>query len=291
MSNVNIKAISMIAVFLMLYPMLTGLVVEKVKKAGRNYKLISLTLFFAFFMASGVAFILSGTVFASMPELALGIILVGAIPCSNMLIGWTGIAEASVEDALVVAVIGLLLIPIISPIIITYLGGAIIEVHPADLFKKLAIFIFAPMVLGYYTRKAIIKKKGMPYFMDVKQYFPNISALGILIIIFFSVAKVAHEVIDNPIVFLQVAGGLSIYYVVQTVLAVVAAKFFKLNYSQGMILILGATASSQAISLAIAASMFGGMTVFALSFKPILQVLYIMFLIYAMGPKIKKFLG
>ena len=281
----------MVAVLMMLYPMLTGLVVEKVKKAGRNYKLILLTLFFAFFVASSVAFALSRTVFADMPELALGIILVGAIPCSNMLIGWTGIADASVEDALVVAVIGLMLIPIISPLIVTYIGGPIIDIDTLGLVKNLAIFIFAPMILGYITRRIIIEKKGRPYFMDIKQYFPGISASGILLIIFFSVAKVAPQVLENPIVFLQVAGGLVIYYLVQTVLAVGAAKVFKLNYSQGMILILGATASSQAISLAIAASMFGGMTVFALSFKPILQVAYIMFLIYYIGPRIKKFLG
>ena len=58
-----------------------------------------------------------------------------------------------------------------------------------------------------------------------------------------------------------------------------------------MILILGATASSQAISLAVAATMFGSLTVFALAFKPILQVLYIMFLIYALGPSLRQFLG
>ncbi len=58
-----------------------------------------------------------------------------------------------------------------------------------------------------------------------------------------------------------------------------------------MILILGATASSQAISLSVAATMFPALTVFALSFKPLLQVLYIMLLIYGMGPWIKKFLG
>jgi len=290
-SIINIKAVSMLAVFMMLYPMLTGLAVEKVKKAGRNYKLISLTLFFAFFVASSTAYMLSQTVFASMPELALGIILVGAIPCSNMLIGWTGIADASVEDALVVAVIGLILIPIISPLIVTFIGGPIIEINTMELVKNLSIFIFAPMILGYFTRKTIIRKKGRPYFMDIKKYFPGVSASGILLIIFFSVAKVAPQVVENPFVFIQVAGGLAIYYFVQTVLAVGAAKLFKLNYGQGMILILGATASSQAISLAIAASIFGGMTVFALSFKPILQVAYIMFLIYYMGPKIKKFLG
>ncbi|RUA16982.1 MAG: arsenic resistance protein [Clostridia bacterium] len=289
--EMNIKLISMIAVFLMLYPMLTGMAVEKVKKAGRNYKLISLTLLFAFFVASGIAFVISRTIFANESELALGIILVGAIPCSNMLIGWSGIADASVEDALVIAVIGLLLIPILSPIIIRFSGGTLIPIDAKSLFINLLIFILIPLILGYFTRRAIIDRKGMPYFMEIKKYFPGVSALGILLIIFFSVAKVAHQVVGHPIVFLQVAVALFIYYIIQTVLSLGAAKLFKLRYEQGIILILGATASSQAISLALASTMFGGLTVFALAFKPILQVLYILFLIYAMGPTIKRFLN
>jgi len=290
MSEINIKPISMFAVFMMLYPMLTGMAVEKVKKAGRNYKLIGLTLFFAFVIASVTAYVLSRSVFASQPELALAIILVGAIPCSNMLIGWSGIADASVEDALVIAVIGLLLIPFLSPIIIRYSGGPIIPINTGRLFLNLVLYILVPLILGYYTRRTIIKKKGQPYFMNLKQYFPGISASGILIIVFFSVAKVAPVVIKEPIVFLLVAGGLFTYYLVQTFLSLVVAKLFRFNYAQGMILILGATASSQAISLALAATMFDSMTVFALSFKPILQVLYIMFLIYGLGPRIKKYL-
>ena len=290
MSEINIKPISMFAVFMMLYPMLTGMAVEKVKKAGRNYKLIGLTLFFAFVIASVTAYVLSRSVFASQPELALAIILVGAIPCSNMLIGWSGIADASVEDALVIAVIGLLLIPFLSPIIIRFSGGPIIPINTGRLFLNLILYILVPLILGYYTRRTIIKKKGQPYFMNLKQYFPGISASGILIIVFFSVAKVAPVVIKEPVVFLLVAGGLFTYYLVQTFLSLVVAKLFRFNYAQGMILILGATASSQAISLALAATMFDSMTVFALSFKPILQVLYIMFLIYGLGPRIKKYL-
>ena len=289
--GVNIKAISLFAIFLMLYPMLTGMVIEKVKKARRNYKLILLTLFFAFFVASGIACILSRTIFANNPELALGIILVGAIPCSNMLIGWSGIADASVEDALVIAVVGLLLIPILSPVIVKISGGPIIPINTRRLIFSLFVYILIPLILGYVTRREIICRKGMPYFMEVKQYFPGVSATGILLIIFFSVARVAPEAVQHPIVFLQVAVGLFAYYLVQTLLSVAIAKLFRLDYAQGMILILGATASSQAISLALAATMFGSMTVFALSFKPILQVLYIMFLIYALGPRLREFLG
>jgi ACR3 family arsenite efflux pump ArsB len=289
--RINIRAISLLAVFLMLYPMLTGMVVEKVKKAGRNYRLISLTLFFAFFMASATAYVLSRTIFINEPELALGIILVGAIPCSNMLIGWSGIADASVEDALVIAVVGLLLIPLLSPVIVRISGGPIIPIDTKHLILNLLVYVLVPLVFGYFTRREIIRRKGMPYFVEVKQYFPGVSAIGILLIVFFSVAKVAPKAIEHPIVFFQVTAGLFIYYLVQTLLAVAAAKLFRFDYARGMILILGATASSQAISLALAATMFGSMTVFALSFKPILQVLYIMFLIYALGPKLKKFLG
>jgi ACR3 family arsenite efflux pump ArsB len=289
--RINIRLISFVAVFMMLYPMLTGMAVEKVKQAGRNYKLISLTLFFAFFVASTIAFVISRTIFANAPELALGIILVGAIPCSNMLIGWTGIADASVEDALVIAVIGLLLIPVLSPLIVRLSGGPLLPIDTGRLFLNLLVFILVPLICGYFTRRTIINRKGMPYFMDLKKYFPGISATGILVIIFFSVAKVAHHVVGHPVVFLQVAGALFLYYIIQTALSLGAARLFRLNYAQGMILILGATASSQAISLALAATMFGGMTVFALAFKPMLQVLYIMFLIYAMGPRIRRFLN
>lgn len=290
-TKLNIRPVSIAAVFIMLYPMMTGMMVERVKRAGRNYKLILSTLFFAYFVASATAFLLSRTLLAPYPDLALAMVLVGAIPCSNMLIGWTGIAEASVEDAIVIAVIGLILIPSLSPVIIKLSGGAIVSVVFSQLMMSLLLYIFAPLVLGLLTRRLIIKKRGMDGFMEIKKYLPGISATGILLIVFFSVAKSARMVITHPIVFLLVLGGLSAYYLIQTILSIGAAKLLRLNYSQGMILIIGATASSQALSLSIAATMFSSITVFALSFKPILQVFYIMFLIYVLGPRIKRYLG
>jgi len=42
--SINIKPISVAPIFIVLYPMLTGMVVEKIKKAGRNFKLIIVIL-------------------------------------------------------------------------------------------------------------------------------------------------------------------------------------------------------------------------------------------------------
>lgn len=291
MKSLNIKPISMFAVFMMLYPMLTGMAVERVKTASKNFRLIISTHFLAFIVASATAFLISRTILAHEPDLALAMVLVGAIPCSNMLIGWTGIADASVEDAIVIAVTGLLLLPILSPILVRLNGGAIIPIPTLRLAGNLLLYIVVPLVLGYFTRKKIIAAKGKTYFMELKKVFPGISATGILIIIFFSVAKVATIILHKPILFLLVAVALFSYYLIQLGIAIIAAKVLRFRYEQGIILLLGATASSQAISLAIAATMFSSLTVFALSFKPILQVFFILAVIYGMGPWLKRFWG
>jgi len=291
MKALNIRPISIIAVFIMLYPMLTGMAVERVKTATKNYKLILSTLFLAFIVASATAFLISRTILANEPDLALAMVLVGAIPCSNMLIGWTGIADASVENAIVIAVLGLCLLPILSPILVRISGGAIIPIPTYRLAGNLMLYILIPLILGYLTRKRIITAKGMPYFMELKKVFPGISATGILIIIFFSVGKVARIILHKPVLFLLVAAALLSYYLIQLAIAVLAAKVLRFPYEMGIILLLGAMASSQAISLAIAATMFSSLTVFALSFKPMLQVFFILGVIYGMGPWLKRFWG
>jgi len=291
MRGLNIKPVSMAAVFIMLYPMLTGMAVERVRTAGKNYKLIISTLFLAFVVASATAFLISRTLLAREPDLSLAMVLVGAIPCSNMLIGWTGIADASVEDAIVIAVAGLLLLPLLSPVLVRISGNAIIPIPTLRLSGHLLLYIILPLVLGYVTRKRIIAVKGKAYFMELKKVFPGISAVGILLIIFFSVAKVAGIILHKPLLFLIVAAALFSYYLIQLVIAVLAVKVLRFSYEQGIILLLGATASSQAISLAIAATMFSSLTVFALSLKPMLQVFFILGIIYGMGPWLKKFWG
>jgi len=54
--HMNIMPVSIAAVFIMLYPILTGMEIEKVRQAGKNYSLIITTLIFAYFVASLTAF-------------------------------------------------------------------------------------------------------------------------------------------------------------------------------------------------------------------------------------------
>ncbi len=184
-----------------------------------------------------------------------------------------------------------MLVPVVSPFLMKLNGGVFVKFE----MKTVALLLFSyrviPLILGMLTRHIIIKRKGKSYFLELKKIFPGMSAIGILIIVFFSVAKVSRLVLRQPVIFLLIFAGLTLYYLIQTFLSIVFAKALGFKYEEGMIMILGAVASSQAISLSVAATAFSPLTVFALSFKPVLQVFYIMFLIYFVGPRLKSFLG
>ena len=287
-SRFILRLIGWLSVFIMLYPMLTGLAVERVVSAVKRPWLIILALTYAFIVASLTAYAISHTILKGYPELAFALAMVGAIPCSNMLIGWTGIAGASVEDALVVAVSGLLLIPLVSPILLSIVGGIFIEFSALDLGLLLLTYILAPLFLGFLTRRYLIRRLGKKGFMEVKKYLPGISAIGVLLIVFVATARVAKLIVSTPEILVLVVAGLFSYYIIQTLIALGTIRVLKLRYEYAVILLLASVASSQAISLSVAASMFPPLTVFALSMKPLLQVLYILFLIYTIGPLLAK---
>ena len=283
-SALVLRILGALSVFIMLYPMLMGIEVEKVKEVARRPWFVALCLSYAYFVASFTAYVISHTLLKPFPEIAFALAMVGAIPCSNMLIGWSGIAEASVEDALVVAVTGLLLIPFLSPYLLALVGSSFIKFNPLELQAVLFAYILIPLALARVTRRYLVKKYGREEFMKMKKLFPSISALGVLLIVFVASMKASKFVLSNPMIFLLIVVGLYSYYLTQTLLAFLAILVLKLRYELGTVLVLSATASSQAISLSVAATLFPPLTVFALATKPFLQVLYILFLIYYLIP-------
>ncbi len=284
------RPISIIAVFLMLYPMMIRLAVEKLRSSAKNYKLIGAALLYAYGIGPLVAYAVAGFMLKPFPELYSALILVGTIPCSNMIIGWSGIAGASVEDALVVAVIGLLSIPFLSPLLTKFLLGSALQIDLLKLFMALLLYILVPLILGYYTRKLIIKRKGIGYFNSLRMVLPGFSSLGILLIVFVASLKAAKIVIRYPIVIIMIVVSLLSFYAIQTVLALAGLRILGFRYETGFIFLLAAVARSQAISLAVAATFFSALTTLAISFKPILQVAYILLLIYPMGNWLRRYM-
>ena len=156
-----------------------------------------------------------------------------------MLIGWSGIADASVEDAFVVAVIGLLSIPFISPLFTKVILGSSLQIDLTKLFLALLSYIMIPLAAGYYTRRGIIRRKGKDYFNKLKAVLPGFSALGILLIVLLASIKSAKIVLGTPIIIIAlILGSLTSFYLIQTGLALIAVKLMKFRYEMGFIFLL-----------------------------------------------------
>ncbi len=130
----------------------------------------------------------------------------------------------------------------------------------------------------------------MRYFNTLKKVLPGFSSLGILLIVFIASLKAARTVIQYPIVIIMIVVSLLSFYVIQTVLALAGLKLLRFKYETGFVFLLAAVARSQAISLAVAATFFSALTTLAISFKPILQVAYILMLIYPMGEWLRRYM-
>lgn len=89
----GLKALSTLALFVMLYPMMIGLRIEEVGKAVSNLRLIGLSLLFNFLLSPLLAAGLARLLLHDRPDFAVGLILTGTVPCAGMVAGWTGYAK------------------------------------------------------------------------------------------------------------------------------------------------------------------------------------------------------
>ena len=94
------------------------------------------------------------------------------------------------------------------------------------------------------------------YNAKIKPKFPPISTLGVLGIVFVSMALKAHAIIDHPSVLLNYLIPLVLMYAINFALSTVIAKMM-FNRGDGIALVYGTVMRNLSIALAIALGVFG----------------------------------
>ena len=155
-----LKALIIPLTFLMVYPMMINLQVQKVLSGG-DFKVQLATQLINFaivpFFAYGPGLYLF---LATAPLVWLGLLLASLLPTSGMTISWTGFAKGNISAAIKMTVIGLILGSIATPFYATWLLGASVEIPLAAVFKQIVIIVFLPMILGIVTRMVLIQQVG-----------------------------------------------------------------------------------------------------------------------------------
>jgi len=174
-----------ICLFFMMYPIMVKIDFAEVVKATKTPKPVALTLFinwmikpFTMYLIASLflGFLFKGflpgtEIIKTGQEVELwrsyisGAILLGIAPCTAMVLMWSYLAEGNDGLTLVmVAINSLTMLVIYAPLGGFLLGVNAMPIPWQTILLSVTIYVALPLVAGYFSRKWIIKSKGLEWF-------------------------------------------------------------------------------------------------------------------------------
>ena len=157
------------------------------------------------------------------------------------------------------------------------------------MFQKLLVMIVLPLIAGLATRKFLIRKIGVKRFLEITPIFPAISCLGMYAIVFIAMALQSKIILANPSYILMIALGIISVYSILFIISILYSKFVGFNYRDTIALGYAVTAKNNSITIALAITTFGGLSVVPPAFATIIQIL-MMLIILRLATRIEKFI-
>jgi len=269
-----------VCLFFMMYPIMVKIDFAQVLKSAKTPKPVMLTLFinwaikpFSMFAISyfflGYLFreYLPGTeILANGEEVELwrsyiaGTILLGIAPCTAMVLMWGHLSKGNDGLTLVmVAINSLMMLFLYGP-----LGGLLLNVNSMPvpwetMLLSVSVYVAFPLVAGYFSRKLIIKHKGMAWFNEKFLHWltpVSISALLITLVLLFSFK--GEVIVSNPLTILWIAIPLLVQTVfIFTLGYFVFSRWFKLSYRDAAPVSLIGASNHFEVAIATAVILFG----------------------------------
>ena len=242
--------------FLMVYPMMVTLNMKQLFKRGEG-KLQLTALLINFTITPFIGYFIGRLFFPDQPLLILALLLTSLLPTSGMTISWTGFAKGNVPAAVKMTVVGLIVGSLATPVYLKGLMGTAVEINLLEVFFQILFIVFLPLLLGWITQKLLIKKAGQEkYEKKYKVRFPLFSTLGVLAIVFVSMALKAKAILADPQVLLYYFMPLILLYAINFLISTLAAKFL-FKREDGIALVYGTVMRNLSIALALAIGIFG----------------------------------
>ncbi len=269
-----------VCLFFMMYPIMVKIDFSQVMKLASTPKPVFLTLVinwaikpFTMFAISylflGYLFrdLLPGTeILANGEEVELwrsyiaGTILLGIAPCTAMVLMWSHLSKGNDGLTLVmVAINSLMMLFLYGP-----LGGLLLNVNSMPvpwqtMLLSVSVYVALPLVAGYFSRKLIIKYKGIEWFNDKFLHWLTPVSIGALLVTLILLFSFKGEVIvSNPLTILWIA----IPLLIQTLLIFslgyfVLARWFRLSYRDAAPVSLIGASNHFEVAIATAVILFG----------------------------------
>jgi len=248
-----------ICLFLVMYPALLNLQFEELKKLARNPKPIVLTLFSNWIIAPLVTVLLANLFLRGHDQLIVSLILLGSSPCTAMVLVWGSLAKGNQEQNFITTSLNTITIMILyAPVVSLLTGVQNIVIDRVLLFVSVLAFIGIPLVLGYFSKRYLIRAKGKQWFHEIYRPFigkVSISALLATLIVLFSLN--GDVLLKHPDLMMLISIPLLVGFFIVVGINLLITRFTGLRYREGIITVIIGSSSHFEIAIATAVSLYG----------------------------------
>lgn len=264
-----------VLVFMMIYPMMVNLDLGALPRVVREPRPVLLSVLYNFVLTPIVSVGLVWLLIHD-SQLALGFLLVMLIPGSSMSVGYTGLAEGSLEVATVALALNFLLVPVLLPLLLHVLSQAYhVAVPLGALFESVLLVLILPIVLAVLTRWAIAWTKGPQALKSIRPVLglsTMTTMLTVVGMIFFMKARllVSHWTLLIPLLVATV-----VYLVVMLPLITWLDRRLGVSYGDHMGIAFLSTGKNNGTAIAIAVLAFGPLVAIPAATLPLFQIVFL----------------
>jgi ACR3 family arsenite transporter len=264
----HVNLLIAIFIWLMIYPMMVQVDFTAIKDIGKRPQGIWLTLVINWlikpFTMAALGWLFFKVFFAgwvdpqSADEYIAGMILLGVAPCTAMVFIWSQLVKGDANYTLVqVSLNDIIMIFAFAPIAAFLLGITDLTVPWETLLISVVLYVLLPLIAGFFTRKNIIKSKGLPALNRFLNHIKPWSILGLLATVILLFGFQAETILQQPFIIVLIAIPLLIQTYGIFALGYFAAIKMRLQHDVAAPACLIGTSNFFEMAVAVAISLFG----------------------------------
>jgi arsenite transporter len=267
-----------IGLFFMIYPAMTKIEIGELKKAVKSPKQTSIIVFFNYlinpFLLFGLGYVFFEVLFPALGLIDLatarflwtGLILLGVAPCIAMVLVWTDLCKGNGPLGIVLMAWNSIIQIITTPLFIALLIGTYVSIDITVIAQSILLYLGLPLLLGYITRRQVIKRKSQEWFnKKLVPYFDSLQLLALLATMVVMFALRGGVIIENPSLVWQMAIPVVLFFFLLFNLVYFTTRRLGYNYEDSSTMAFHCTGRNFELAIAIALTAFASMPMVAVS--------------------------